>query len=164
MTDAVDRLLAEWQGERPELACQALGIVVRLQMLAKLMRRDAELALKPLRMKLWEYDVLSALRRQGEPFEMSATALAESALLTSGAMTTRIDRLEERGWVRRTRDREDRRGVRIRLTAAGVRQIDTAIDARLEAADRQLACLTSEERQPITAGLRKLLVAQAGAD
>jgi DNA-binding MarR family transcriptional regulator len=160
MMDAVDRLLAEWRGERPELDCAALAIVVRVQLLGNLLRRDAEKALRPLHLKLWEYDVLSALRRQGAPYRLSASALARSAMLTSGAMTTRIDRLEERGWVCREPDPEDRRGVHVRLTRAGIALIDKAIGARLMAADEQLGQLTTEERETMANGLRKLLVAQ----
>ena len=160
MIDAVDRLIAEWRGERPELDCAALAIVVRVQLLGKLLRRDAEKALRPLHLKLWEYDVLSALRRQGAPYRLSASALARSAMLTSGAMTTRIDRLEERGWVRREPDPEDRRGVQVRLTHAGIALIDQAIGARLTAADEQLGQLSPEERETVASSLRKLLVAQ----
>jgi DNA-binding MarR family transcriptional regulator len=160
MTDAVDRLLAEWKGQRPELDCEALAIVVRVQLLGKLLQRDAERALQPLRLKLWEYDVLSVLRRQGQPFQKSASALADAAMLSSGAMTTRIDRLEERGWVRRQADPEDRRGVRVRLTPAGLTMIDQAIGARLEAAKQQLEVLTLPERETMAGGLRKLLLAQ----
>ena len=161
MNDVVDRLVAEWSGERPELDCDALSIVVRVQLLGNLLRRDAEKALKPLRLKLWEYDVLSALRRQGRPYRLSATALADAAMLSSGAMTTRIDRLEERGWVQREHDPEDRRGVLVRLTPAGLRLIDDAIGARLAAAERQLATLAPTERESVSVGLRKLLVAQS---
>jgi DNA-binding MarR family transcriptional regulator len=157
MSDAVDRLLAEWRGERPELDCEALAIVVRVQMLSKLLRRNAEKALKPLGLKLWEYDVLSVLRRQGKPYQMSASTLAREALLTTGAMTTRIDRLEERGWVRRKADPSDRRGVQISLSPLGLAIIDSAIGARLDAADDQLAALTARERPMIAQGLRKLL-------
>lgn len=160
MQDAVDRLLAEWKGERPELDCEPLGIVVRLQRLGTLLRRDAERALEPIGLKLWEYDVLAALRRQGKPYRLSASDLARSSLLTSGAMTTRIDRLEERGWVRRETDPRDRRGVLVSLTRSGLDLIDKAIGARLQAARHQLMQLSPRERQTMASGLRKLLLTQ----
>lgn len=156
----VDRLLAEWGQQRPELDCQALSIVVRVQLLAKLMGKNAERALAPLRLKLWEYDVLSALRRQGPPYRLPATELARASMLTSGAMTTRIDRLEEKGYVARESDSTDRRGVNVRLTTAGRRLIDRAIEARLQAAEAQLAGLEGGERGSVSDGLRKILVAQ----
>lgn len=157
MRDAVDSLLDQWSQERPEFDWSGLSIVVRVQLLAKLMRTDAEEALAPLDLKLWEYDVLSALRRQGPPFELPASGLARASLLTSGAMTTRIDRLAEKRLVRRQADPCDRRSVRVRLTARGVRVIDQAIAARLRAADEQIASLSRRERQSVSEGLRKVL-------
>ena len=157
MQDLVDRLLVEWRGERPELDCQPMGIVVRVQLLGKLLCRNAEQALRPLGMKLWEYDVLSALRRQGQPFQLSASELARAAMLSSGAMTTRIDRLEQRGLVRREVDPDDRRGVQVCLTDAGRQLIDEAIAARLQAAEEQLEALGPAERKSVSDGLRKIL-------
>lgn len=161
MNDVVDRLMAEWGRQRPELDCQSLSIVVRVQLLAKLLGQDAERALAPLKLKLWEYDVLSALRRQGRPYRLPARELARASMLTSGAMTTRIDRLEEKGWVVREADAADRRGVNVRLTRAGRQLIDEAIGARLSIAEQQLSSLGSSERTHVSDGLRKLLVAQA---
>ena len=89
--DTVDELLAQWADERPGLDVSALGVVVRLQRLGKLLGRRANRALRRHGLKLWEYDVLSVLRRQGRPFALPATDLARLANLTSGAMTTRID-------------------------------------------------------------------------
>jgi len=163
MRDLVDELLAEWSGERPELDCQPLGIVVRVQLLGKLLCRNAEEALRPLGMKLWEYDVLSALRRQGTPYQLSASELARAAMLSSGAMTTRVDRLEQRGLVRRHVDPEDRRGVQVRLTKAGRQLIDQAIAARLRAAEQQLDALGPAERKSVSDGLRKILHEQQAA-
>ena len=134
MGDQVDQLLRDWNAEIPGLDYTALGVVVRIQLLGKLMQRSAEQALRPLKLKLWEYDVLSALRRKGKPYEQPATELARLTMLTSGAMTNRIDRLEAKGLVERTTDPHDRRGVNVRLTKRGLRTIDQAIQTRLEAA------------------------------
>jgi len=158
MSDQVDQLLQDWNSERPELDYSALGVVVRVQLLGKLLQRSAEAALKPLKLKLWEYDVLSALRRKGKPFEQPATELARLTMLTSGAMTTRIDRLEGKGLVTRSADPDDRRGVNVKLTKSGLRTIDQAIQVRLEAAKAQLATLNAGERRALSDGLRKLLV------
>ncbi|NUQ13226.1 MAG: MarR family transcriptional regulator, partial [Gemmatimonadaceae bacterium] len=127
----------------------------------KILRRDAENALAEQGLKLWEYDVLSVLRRQGPPFRLPATALARAALLTSGAMTNRIDRLESRGLVSRGEDPADRRGVMVSLTDKGQRLTDAAIEARLRAADRQLGALTPAERSTVADGLRKVFLAVA---
>ncbi|MDH3429469.1 MAG: MarR family transcriptional regulator [Gammaproteobacteria bacterium] len=158
MGDQVDQLLEDWNAERPELDYSPLGVVVRIQLLGKLLQRSAEVALRPLKLKLWEYDVLSALRRKGKPFEQPATELARLTMLTSGAMTTRVDRLEAKGLVERTTDPEDRRGVNVKLTKNGLGVIDQAIQTRLEIAEAQLKSLSERESKSLTEGLRKLLV------
>jgi DNA-binding MarR family transcriptional regulator len=166
--DEVDKLMEQWAHERPELDCSTLGVVVRVLLLSKVFRQSAERALAPLNLKLWEYDVLSALRRQGPPFQLPATGLARASRLTSGAMTNRIDRLEERGLVARQTDPSDRRGVNVRLTERGRRLTDAAIEARLAASDEELAPLTPVERRAASDALRKVFLrtgtAAAGAE
>ena len=147
MNDPVDKLLSQWAKERPELDCASLSVVVRVMFLAKLCQQSAERALARLDLKLWEYDVLSALRRQGPPFQLPATGLARASMLTSGAMTNRIDRLEARGLVARSMDPTDRRGVNVTLTERGRAVVDEAIEARLLAANEQLDSLSSAERR-----------------
>ena len=97
--DAVDEILEQWSEERPELDPDSLGVVIRVMSLYREFHRQATAALKPLGLELFEYDVLSALRRQGKPFELAATALARETGLSTGAMTNRIDKLEGRGLV-----------------------------------------------------------------
>lgn len=155
--DTVDRLLQQWRAERPDLDVSDLGIVTRIEMLAKLMRRSTGRSLAKLGLKTWEYDVLSVLRRQGEPYELPATELARASLLTSGAMTARIDQIEGKRLVRRKPDPEDRRSVRVRLTAKGLALIDRAIQARLTAAESAVECLNDKERSATAGSLRKLL-------
>ena len=87
--DSVDKLLDQWRGERPELDVSGLGLVVRVELLAKRFQRASAHALAKLGLKTWEYDVLSALRRQGAPYDLPATELARSSLLTSRAGTSR---------------------------------------------------------------------------
>jgi DNA-binding MarR family transcriptional regulator len=156
--DSVDRLLQQWRHERPDLDLSHLGIAIRIEMLAKLMRRGTARSLAEVGLKTWEYDVLSVLRRQGEPFELPATELARASLLTSGAMTTRIDHLESHQLVAREPDPDDRRGVRVRLTRKGLARVDKAIQARLSAAESSVDCLTRTERTAANAALRKILL------
>ncbi|MDH3673609.1 MAG: MarR family transcriptional regulator [Gammaproteobacteria bacterium] len=157
MNDLVDDLVGAWAEERPELNCDALEAVVRIQLLGKLLSESAEEALEEHGLKLWEYDVLSALRRQGKPYVLAPSDLARESLLTSGTITTRIDRLQDRGLVERTRDATDRRAVRIRLTREGKRVIDTAVATRVDRAERQLACLSNRELDTLASKLRKIL-------
>jgi DNA-binding MarR family transcriptional regulator len=159
MEDQVDRLLSQWANERPELDWSGLSVVVRVLFLSKVFRQSAERALAPLKLKLWEYDVLSALRRQGPPFQLPATALARASMLTTGAMTNRIDRLEERGLVIREMEPSDRRGVNVRLTTRGRELTDAALEARFNAANEQLQILSAAERRAVSDGLRKVLMA-----
>ena len=156
--DSVDKLLEQWRQERPELDVSGLGLVVRVELLSKLLQRATAERLASVDMKPWEYDVLSALRRQGPPYELPATELARESLLTSGAMTTRVDQLEDQGLVRRSPDPDDRRGVRITLTDDGLLLIDEAIGARLGAADSCVQELSLKERRAIENGLRKLIL------
>ncbi len=154
--DAVDDILEQWSEERPELDTASLGVVIRVMSLHRDFARQADEALLPLQLELFEYDVLSALRRQGRPYAMQATALAKSTGLSSGAMTNRIDRLESRGLVRRRPDKHDRRAVVVSLTSAGQRTINKAIQLRLDAADDSLKGITPRERRQLAALLRKI--------
>jgi len=160
--DSVDKLLEQWREERPELDVSGLGLVVRVELLAKRFKRGTAEGLAALGLKPWEYDVLSALRRQGPPYELPATELARSSLLTTGAMTTRVDQLEARGLVRREPDPDDRRGVRVVLTATGVSLVDEAFKARLAAADSSLDGLRNRDRKVVETGLRKLMASLEG--
>jgi DNA-binding MarR family transcriptional regulator len=154
--DAVDDILEQWSEERPELDTASLGVVIRVMSLHRDFARQADEALLPLELELFEYDVLSALRRQGRPFAMQATALAKATGLSSGAMTHRIDKLESRGLVRRRPDKHDRRGVVVSLTGTGQRTINKAIQLRLVAADDSLKGITQRERKQLAALLRKV--------
>lgn len=159
MKDAVERHLEEWSEERPDLDPSPLAIVNRIGLLAKHFRRQTAGALRPLRLQLWEYEVLAALRRQGEPFELPPTALAKLGMLTTGAMTNRIDRLEERGLVRRLPDPEDRRALYVQLTPKGRDLADRAVEARMQSATRSVAALSERERQKLEQLLKKLVSA-----
>ena len=157
--DIVDELLDQWAEARPGADASSLGVVVRIQMLAKLLHQRTTRALKAHGLKPWEYDVLSVLRRQVDPYELPSTELADQALLTSGAMTTRIDGLEQRGLVKRRRGRTDRRSMLVRLTPAGLACIDDAIGTRLEDADEFLEKMSGGARQELADALRVLMVA-----
>lgn len=154
--DAIDDILGQWSEERPELDTASLGVVVRVMSLNRAFLRQATDALAPLDLELFEYDALSALRRQGRPYALPATGLARETGLSSGAMTNRIDKLEARGFVTREADKTDRRTVIVSLTAAGKRAIDDAIQLRLDAADESLQGLSVRERGDLAALLRKV--------
>ena len=154
--DAVDEILEQWSEERPELDTASLGVVVRVMALNKSLVREATSALGPLDIELFEYDVLSALRRQGKPFALLATGLAQETGLSTGAMTNRIDKLEAKGLVCRRSDNADRRSVVVSLTPKGKKLIDKAMQIRLDAADESLQSLSRRERSDLAGLLRKV--------
>lgn len=159
--DAIDDILDQWSEERPELNTAPLSVVIRIMTLHRTFAREAARALEPLGLELFEYDVLSALRRQGAPFALPATGLARETELSTGAMTNRIDRLEERGFVSRHPDKEDRRSVIVKLTALGQETIDEAIRFRLDAAKKSLQDLKAGQRRELADLLRAVVLSAA---
>jgi DNA-binding MarR family transcriptional regulator len=159
--DAVDLMLKQWLMQRPDLDTSALAATVRVLMLHKTFLKLATDSLAELDLELWEYDVLSALRRQGTPFKLAATELANATSLSPGAMTNRIDKLGAKKLVRREADPSDRRGVIVLLTCKGLRLIDEAIRHRLAAADKGIRGLTKKERTTLATLLRKVVLGAA---
>ena len=160
--DTIDDLQQNWSEQRPDLDPEPMGVVLRIQALAKILGDQAAVRLQEYDLQWWQYDVLSTLRRQGEPFSLAATELAESAMLTSGAMTNRIDRLEEEGLVKRRKDHDDGRKVLVELTSKGLKLIEGATEARFEAAMDALDGLDARQRRSLSDLLRMVLTTQTG--
>ena len=155
--DEVDRIVTEWRRERPDLDVGPLAVLSRVTRLSRhldLARRSAFAAHE---LESWEFDVLAALRRSGPPYELSPGGLVDRNQVTSGTMTNRVDRLETRGLVRRRPDPDDRRGVLVRLTPAGRRTVDAALDDLLERERDLLRALPASERDRLATLLRPLL-------
>jgi DNA-binding MarR family transcriptional regulator len=155
-TDFVDELLAQWNEERPELDVTALGLVGRFLRTAQLAEAELSAGLAPHRLQRGWLDVLAALRRSGEPYELNPGQLLHATMLSSGGMTKRLDRLAEAGLVERLPDPTDRRATRVRLTAAGKALIDRAIETHIANEERLLEPLTASERRAFDSALRKL--------
>lgn len=158
--DFIDDVQAEWSEQRPDLDAEPMGIVLRIQALAKILAQQAAESLEAFDLQWWQYDVLSALRRQGAPYTMAATELADAVDLTSGAMTNRIDGLESEGWVERLPDPNDRRRVLVCLTPKGLELVEAATGARFDAALSALDGLGMEQRRELSALLRAVLLEQ----
>ena len=126
--DDVDRIVSAWRRERPELDVTPLEILSRISRLARRLDLARGAAFSEHGLDGWEFDVLSALRRAGRPYELSPGQLVAQTLVTSGTMTNRVDRLLARGFVERQPDPRDRRGVIVRLTPDGMRTVDAALD------------------------------------
>jgi DNA-binding MarR family transcriptional regulator len=155
--DEVDELLQAWGREREDLDLAPVAVFSRINRLSRrldLARRDAFAAYH---MEQWEFDVLAALRRAGDPYELSPGRLLRDTLVTSGTMTNRIDRLSARGFVERYPDPDDRRGVIVRLTAEGKAAVDGAFTALLEAERGLLDALPERDRRKLASLLRTLL-------
>lgn len=160
--DIVDQAIEEWQREQPDLDASPLGVVSRILVLAQQMEKTANRALERHGIELWQFDVLAALRRAGAPYRLSPTQLSDSVILTSGAMTNRLDRLESDGLVVRLRDPDDRRGVLIQLTPRGRKLVDEAVETRLADAREAVSSLHRSESRVLAKLLRRLIVALEG--
>jgi DNA-binding MarR family transcriptional regulator len=156
--DEVDDLIAAWHSQRPDLDAEPLHVLSRVTRLARHLDRARRAAFAGHGLEPWEFDVLSALRRQGEPFQLSPGALLRATLVTSGTMTNRIDRLEDAGLVRRMADPQDKRGVLVTLTSAGLSSVDAALADLLTSERALLEGLDPDQRQTLAGLLRILLV------
>ena len=146
LRDEVDRIVAEWRKERPELDVSALEVLSRVTRLARHLDRARKRAFAKHGLEIWGFDVLAGLRRNGVPYELSPGQLLPQSLVTSGTMTNRIDRLEKLGFVERRPEPNDGRGILVRLTATGKEVVDAALDDLLTSEEGLLAELPKAER------------------
>ncbi len=154
--DEVDRIVTAWTRERPELDFGPLQVISRVRRLARHVERMRRSAFAAAGLEPWEFDVLSALRRHGAPYEMSPTALVDETMVTSGTMTNRIDRLVARGFVERRSDDADRRAVRVAMTSRGRKHVDAAIETLVAAEQLILDRLSEADRKGLEDSLRLL--------
>lgn len=158
MPDDVDRLLADWRRERPDVDLSPMEVLSRVSRLSHLLDRARKAAFADHDIVGWEFDVLAALRRTGPPYELSPGKLLKETLVTSGTMTNRVDRLVRRGFVSRSPDPGDRRGVLVSLTDAGRTVVDGALEALLEHEKELLAGLNAAQRRQLSELLRTLMI------
>lgn len=157
MGDAVDLILAQWSRERPDVDVWPMGIVGRISRLSRVLDRELKEFFAEHGLERWEFDVLATLRRSGSPYELTAGALNRAAMVTSGAITNRIDRLAAKGLVERLPDEEDRRSIRVRLTEQGLAKIDELLASHVKNEARLLAALDPQECDRLAGLLRGLL-------
>ncbi len=157
MRDEVDELVEAWARERPDLDLAPVAVFSRISRLSRHLDLARRAAFSAHGIEPWEFDVLAALRRAGEPYALSPGRLLRETLVTSGTMTNRVDRLAARGWVERLPDPSDRRGVLVRLTDEGRAGVDGAFAALLEAEGALLADLDDVRRDQLGSLLRRLL-------
>ncbi len=155
--DRIDELVAQWAGERPDLDVRVMAEVARLLTVARLLDEGLAATAAAHGLNRGEGDVLFTLRRAGPPYRLSPSRLAAAALVTTGTMTNRLDRLEARGLIRRLPNADDRRGLDVALTDEARRLVDDAVEQHLDNEEAMLAGLSRRERDELQRLLRKLL-------
>ena len=164
MRDEVDRLVEAWTAARPDLDLEPMQVLSRVTRLSRQLDAARRTAFAEHGVEPWEFDVLAALRRAGPPYQLSPGRLLRETMVTSGTMTNRIDRLEQRRLVTRLPHPRDRRGVLVQLTEAGRATVDGALAGLLERERRLLSALDPDDQQELAALLRRLSVAVTSAD
>ena len=162
--DEVDALLDAWRRERPDLDVTPMEVLSRISRLAHHLDRGRAIAFSTHGLEPWEFDVLAALRRSGQPYQLSPGQLLRETLVTSGTMTNRVDRLVARGLVTRDDHPGDRRGVLVGLTHRGQETVDAALADLLDAERAMLDGLADTDRNQLVGALRQLLGRGTTAD
>ena len=155
MRDEVERLITAWKRERPDLDLTPLAVLSRISRISRqldLVRKDAFADLET-----WDFDVLAALRRAGEPYQLSPSQLMQETMVTSGTITNRLDRLEELELITREPDPNDGRGSLVTLTKSGIRAVDAAMEDLLENERQLLKDLSGKDREQLAALLSTLV-------
>ena len=154
--DEVDRIVDAWERERPDIDFAPLQVLSRVGRLARHLDRARRAAFAVSELESWEFDVLSALRRAGDPYQLSPKSLLQQTLVSSGTMTNRIDRLVERELVERRSDPGDGRGILVIMTTLGRDRVDAAIAELMVAEAELLEGLSSGDQEKLAGLLRKL--------
>lgn len=154
MRDSVDRVLEQWRVERPDLDPTPMGVVGRVQRASRQLDRALSAHFADRGLQPWEFDVLATLRRSGP---LTPGGLVESSMVTSGAMTNRLDRLAARDLVTRETDPANRRSVVVSLTDRGRELVDGLLADHIRNEERLLAPLSAREQTQLADLLRKLL-------
>ncbi|MBY5442986.1 MarR family transcriptional regulator [Rhizobium leguminosarum] len=155
--DHVDKILAQWRRERPDLDVEPMGILGRLKRLSTHLGREVETVLMKQGLSSSAFDVLATLRRAGAPHRLSPGELLEMTMVSSGTMTNRIDQLEKAGYVERILNPEDRRSVLIALTEKGLATVEHAVDAHVANQHRLSKNLSAADKAELDRLLRKFL-------
>jgi DNA-binding MarR family transcriptional regulator len=157
MADAIDAVIDQWRKVRPDVDLWPMQVLGRIARLCRVLEKENKQFLAEHGLEPFEFDVLTTLRRAGDAYELTPSALFKATLVTSGAITKRIDRMEIKGLVERVRDHDDRRSVRIRLTPQGRDVLDAIFGLHLANMERILQPLEQHTREQLASGLRILL-------
>lgn len=156
--DSVEQVVAQWRAERPDLNPWPSAVAARILRLATHLRRQGERSLESLGLSWESFEMLAALLRSGPPYALNPTTLYRSMLLTSGAMTNRLDKAEEAGLVRRASDPTDRRATLVQLTPVGRVIANEAIELYFRDIGAALGALSAKDRGQLAALLSSALL------
>lgn len=157
--DRVDFILAQWAKERPDLDTSGMSVIGRISRSSRYIDQQLTKNFATFGLNRGEFDVLATLRRYGSSYLMTPSELLSALMLSSGAMTNRLDRLEQSGYIERKAHPEDRRGVRVVLTDEGQAKIDEIVIAHTVFEKEMLSSLTTAEQEQLASLTRKLLLA-----
>lgn len=156
--DPVDLILDQWQRERPDVDLSGMAIIGRISRIERRLQARLNEVFARHGLEAWEFDVLATLRRSGSPYRLTAGQLLDSMMITSGAVTHRINRLEARGLIRREPDPQDGRVVHVTLTDDGFRTVEAALPDHAANEAAIVAALSERDRVTLTRLLRRLHV------
>ncbi len=160
--DHVDTITEQWARERPDVDVSGMAVIGRISRLARTLESRLDEVFAAHALEAWEFDLLAALRRSGDPYQLTAGQLVEAMMITSGAVTNRLDRLEARGLIRRQRSPHDGRVVLARLTPDGFATIDAAVVDHAANEIALVSALDADEQRHLQDLLRRLHVSVAG--
>ncbi|WP_394821730.1 MarR family winged helix-turn-helix transcriptional regulator [Pendulispora albinea] len=149
--------MKQWKSERPDLDVSSMAVIGRLSRLTRIVSAELARTFEAHGLDSPSFDMLATLRRSGPPYRLTPTSLTQSSMVTSGAITQRLDRLEARGLVTRTPNEADGRGVLVTLTEEGRALIDRALPDHVATENRLLSALAPDERKALAKTLRHLL-------
>jgi DNA-binding MarR family transcriptional regulator len=155
--DHVDRILAQWAAERPDLQLLPMALIGRNKRLAQALGHGMETVFKAHGLNSASFDVLATLRRSGAPYALTPSELIKWTMVTSGTMTNRLDRLEAQGLIERVKSATDARSVTVQLTDAGFQLIEGCVSEHVANQHRLTAGLNADEQAELSRLLGKLL-------
>ncbi|MGH1506144.1 MAG: MarR family winged helix-turn-helix transcriptional regulator [Acidimicrobiales bacterium] len=159
--DPVDQLVDSWRAEVPDLDTSAMATIARLNRSRALAMQAVEAALTEAGSSLADFDVLAALRRQGAPYRLTPSRIAESLMLSASGTTSRVDRLERAGLVERVADPDNRRTMPVQLTATGFAEAERLVRLVVETEAHVMGALSVDERAHLDRLLAALAAGQA---
>ncbi|WP_298770983.1 MarR family winged helix-turn-helix transcriptional regulator [uncultured Shewanella sp.] len=157
-TDHVDLILEQWRLERPDIDASPMAVMGRLARASNHFNSELQRVFAEFGLNSGEFDVLATLLRSGAPYTLTPNHLLQTLMLSSGAMTNRVDRLEAKKLVQRNADPNDRRGVLVSLTSLGMDLINSAIEQHVKKGEDLLSPLTKSEQGSLAILLKKLLI------